>query len=139
MSTLPVPITYTKHKRIFRRNASITHRRTLNVLLTQARVTNLGLVLLSSFAFLSFLYNMNVYFSYPRDSLHANTAPLSILSTLSRPKSVQNLNHLIIVPGHSIWKGSNPDLRMNEDEWLLEPYQKGRGSVSAFVSHITRG
>lgn len=139
MSMLPAPISYAKHRRIFRRNGSVTQRRTLDVLLSQARVTNLGLVLLSSLAFLSFLYNINVYFSYPRGSWHPSAIPLSILSTLSRPRSIQGLNHLIVVPGHSIWKGSNPDLRMNEDEWILEPYQKDVGSVSAFVSHIARG
>lgn len=138
LSDLPAPVSYSKHRRIFRRNAPVTTHRTIDVLLARARVTNLGFIILSSFAVLSFLYNLHLHFSYyPPESWRA--PPLSITSTLSRPKSFRELNHLIIVPGHSIWKGSDPDLRLDEDEWLLEPYQKGGGRVSAFVSHIARG
>ncbi|KAG6821023.1 hypothetical protein H0H93_007913 [Arthromyces matolae] len=40
---------------------------------------------------------------------------------------------------HAIWKGIDPDLRLNEDQWILEPYQTGGGRVSAFFAHILRG
>jgi len=140
MSNLPAPVSYSKQRRVFTRiTLPVAHRWTLDVLLTRARVTNLGLIILSTFASLSFLYNLSFFFSYPQSPASWRAEPLSIISTLSRPKSFRDLDHLIIVPGHSIWKGSNADLRLHEDEWLLEPYQKGGGRVSAFVSHIVRG
>ena len=134
---LPTPVSLSKHRRVFRRTLPVSPRWTLDILLTQARVTNLGFILLSCFAILSFLYNLSHYFSHPQRPWH-NT-PINIVSTLSRSNTVQNLNHLIIVPGHSIWKGSNPYLMRNENEWMLEPYQKGGERVFAFINHISRG
>jgi hypothetical protein len=137
MSMLPAPVSFSKHRRIFRGNLPASPRRTFDILLTQARVTNLGLILLSCFAAVSFLYNLSHYLSHPQEPLR--NLPTSITSTLSRPNAIQNLTHLIVVPGHSIWKGSNPYLMRNEDEWMLEPYQKKGGRVFAFINHISRG
>lgn len=137
MSMLPAPVSFSKHRRTFRRNLPASPRRTFDILLTQARITNLGLILLSCFAAFSFLYNLSHYLSHPREPLHSS--PISIASTLSRPDAIQNLTHLIVVPGHSIWKGSNPYLMRIEDEWILEPYQKKGGRVYAFINHISRG
>lgn len=61
------------------------------------------------------------------------------IQRIVRPEYARNLNHLIVVPGHAIWKGSRPELRMDDNEWVLEPYQKGKGRVRAFFSHIVRG
>ncbi|CAA7259181.1 unnamed protein product [Cyclocybe aegerita] len=41
-----------------------------------------------------------------------------------------------MVPCHAIWKGS--DSWLNEDDWILESYQKGPGRVKAFYEHIAR-
>ncbi|KAJ8521192.1 hypothetical protein ONZ45_g2079 [Pleurotus djamor] len=49
------------------------------------------------------------------------------------------LKHLIIVPGHSIWRGASAADRLNEDDWILEPYQRGGGRVAAFYDHIAKG
>jgi len=49
------------------------------------------------------------------------------------------LHHLIIVPGHAIWKGSDPQKRTQDSEWILESYQKGGGRVQAFYDHIAAG
>lgn len=53
--------------------------------------------------------------------------------------SRKTLSHLIIVPGHAIWLGTDPNQRLSEDQWLLEPYQKGKGRLAAFFAHISRG
>ena len=34
--------------------------------------------------------------------------PHGILATISRPTAYEELDHLIMVPGHSIWKGTDP-------------------------------
>ena len=135
---LPTPVSSSKKRRVFLRN----HRdptSQLDILLTRARITNLGLIVLSSFTALSFLYNLSIYFSHRQDHWYTGKPPLSILSTLSRPAATQDLDHLIIVPGHAIWKGSKPYLMKNEDEWILESYQKGEGRIFAFIDHISRG
>lgn len=137
MSVLPTPVSLSKQRRVFRRNLPTAQRRTLDLLLTRSRVTNLGILILSLFAAISFLYNLSFYFSRPYRLW--NNLPIGINSTLSRPKFVHDLNHLIIVPGHSIWRGSDPNLKLDEDEWLLESYQKGGGRISAFVNHIAHG
>jgi len=137
MSVLPTPVSSSKQRRVFRRNFPGSQRHTLDILLIQARVTNLGLIILSCFAVVSFLYNLSFYFSHPQDPWDGSTS--GILSTLSRLPPVHELNHLIVVPGHSIWKGPDPHLIRNDDEWMLEPYQKGGGRVLAIINHISRG
>lgn len=138
MSILPGPASYSKQRRVFRRsNVPISQTRTLDILFSRARITNLGFLVLASFAFVSFIYNLYLYSSRIRGS--SAHSPHSILSTLSRPKGISDIDHLIIVPGHSIWTGSDPALKATEDQWLLEPYQEGGGRVAAFLSHIVRG
>jgi hypothetical protein len=131
---LPTPATVPRHSGL-RYNASVTRRRTLSVLFSRSRATNLSLLLLATFAVFSFLLNIRYYFSL---SL-AHTPPSSILSTFARQKGLEDLVHLIIVPGHAIWKGNNAEQIMDENEWILEPYQRGVGGVSAFYNHIVRG
>lgn len=112
-------------------------------------MTNLGLLLLASVAALSFLLNVVFYLSSggdhgrslkkppPKTSPHAK--PSSILSTIQRDPALSSLSHLIIVPGHAIWKGTDPARRLDEDDWVLEPYQHGGGRVDAFYDHIATG
>lgn len=61
--------------------------------------------------------------------------PLSIETTIERDKRYADLDHMIMVPGHAIWLGNDPGRIMNDEEWILEPMQKG-GSVKTFVKHI---
>ncbi len=135
---LPTPVSFAT-RRPFRRNGGTLHtrQRTIDVLRTRARVTNLAVLLLGSFACLSFIFNLSYYFSSP-GGLHA-VHPSSILSTIRRDRGLGNLDHLVIVPGHSIWHGMNAQSRLDEQEWVLEPYQKGTGRVEAFYQHIARG
>ncbi|KAL4244421.1 hypothetical protein ABKN59_010186 [Abortiporus biennis] len=115
------------------------YRSRIDILKSRARITNLGFLLLSSFAALSFLFNLSYYLSSPHNERTLLHHPHSILATIDRDRTLLGLNHLIIVPGHAIWKGSNPDKRLDDDEWILEPYQRGGGRVAAFVKHIETG
>lgn len=135
---LPTPVSFSK-RRTFRRNATAPRRKLIDVLLARARLTNLGVVLLGFVAALSLISNVRFWFFPPTYSRSAYGTPIGILATISRNKSLQNLDHLIIVPGHAIWKGADPELRSNEDEWVLEPYQRGGGRVTAFFGHILKG
>lgn len=141
---LPIPVSFSGSRRPYRTRSDSRSRPRLkfDVLLTRARVTNLGLLLLASFATLSFLVNLR-YFLFsshrrPHDSF-PTYAPYSILETLSRDKSLLGLDHLILVPGHAIWQGSSSEDILNENKWILESYQKGGGRVAAFVKHIETG
>ena len=60
-------------------------------------------------------------------------------STITRQETATRLEHLIIVPGHAVWKGGDPRSRLDDDQWILEPYQKSGGRVATFFAHIQRG
>ena len=45
------------------------------------------------------------------------------------------LSHLIIVPGHAIWRGVGTG--KEDSDWVLEPYQKNQGI--SFLNHIKAG
>ncbi|RIA93307.1 hypothetical protein C1645_690803 [Glomus cerebriforme] len=53
----------------------------------------------------------------------------NFLPNVSYPK----LKDLIIVTGHAIYLGEN------EENWILEDYQKGNGQVNTFIKHIKKG
>ncbi|KAL0956222.1 hypothetical protein HGRIS_002378 [Hohenbuehelia grisea] len=123
-------------------------RRILDILRTRSRVTNLGLFFLLAITCLSLLLNLSYYISASFSSLRLGSSlsydydhdiPGDILSTLAPSEELEALSHLVIVPGHSIWHGSDAASRLNEDDWVLEPYQKGGGRVAAFFEHITKG
>ena len=48
------------------------------------------------------------------------------------------LTHLVIVAGHAIWNGNDPNTVLNDSSWFLEDYQRG-GSVKTFLKHIETG
>ncbi|RDB24818.1 Uncharacterized protein C57A10.07 [Hypsizygus marmoreus] len=135
---LPSPVSFTK-RRLFHRNATPSHRKLnlLDVLLSRARVTNLGLLVLASLAVVSLLCNLFYLLPTSKDQYHGHSSGL--ISTIAHSASTHGLTHLIVVPGHAIWKGVDPELRLREDQWILEPYQRGVGRVSAFFAHILRG
>ncbi|OCF59101.1 cytoplasmic protein [Kwoniella mangroviensis CBS 10435] len=64
--------------------------------------------------------------------------PLSIETTIERDSRYNDLDHLIMVPGHAIWLGHDASKVNENDDWILEPMQKG-GSVRTYVKHIQRG
>ncbi|KAK0226181.1 hypothetical protein IW262DRAFT_1446919 [Armillaria fumosa] len=136
---LPTPVSFSR--RPFRRNGGSSldkpRRRILNSLLTRARVTNLAVLLLAVFSAISFLVNLSLYFS--ASSTLDESLPHSIVSTIARHRALANLNHLVIVPGHAIWKGADSASRSDVNDWVLEPYQREGNRVETFYQHITRG
>ena len=131
---LPTPATYYEKRGI----SSRAQRKTRDVLLARARVTNLGLLLLTSFCAFSFLFNLGFYLSSGSVvySWSQEIPPQSILVTIERDQKLKFLDHLVIVPGHAIWKGNDPSQALDENSWILEDYQKGGGRVTAFYNHI---
>ena len=134
---LPTPVTFYEKRGYHSRS----QRKTKDVLLARARVTNLGLILLMSFSAFSFLFNHGFYFSSGSTTFPVSQAvlPNSILATIERDRVLHSLDHLVIVPGHAVWTGSHPEHALDEDYWILESYQRGGGRVAAFYSHIQRG
>ncbi|KAG6886305.1 hypothetical protein C0993_006715 [Termitomyces sp. T159_Od127] len=134
---LPSPVTFAK-RGTYRRYTVSSARGSysFDLLFSRARVTNLGFLLLLLVAALSIVFNVHFLYS-ARHPEYVNFSAL--LSTITRDPSLRRLSHLIIVPGHAIWKGTNPELRLHEDQWVLEPYQMGGGRVSAFFAHILQG
>ncbi|KAJ6558499.1 hypothetical protein DFH09DRAFT_1163008 [Mycena vulgaris] len=124
---LPTPVstrlsTHRKH--------GFTLRRTS--LLNRSRATNLAVLGLAALTFISLMFNFRLYFSSD------GPAPLNPMLA-SLPELQHNLNHLIVVPGHAIWKGTNPDLRMRGDEWAFESYRRNQEStlLEVFFKHIS--
>ncbi|KAJ7928551.1 hypothetical protein B0H13DRAFT_1967825 [Mycena leptocephala] len=115
-----------------RRNG-FTLRRTW--LLNRSRATNLAVLGLAMLASISFLFNVHLYFSSVSPA--PLTPRLNMLASL--PNLHYTLNHLIVVPGHAIWKGTNPDLRMRADEWAFRSYQTNQESslLDVFFRHIS--
>lgn len=111
----------------------------------RSRVTNLAvLILLATLAF-SLLLNLRLWFhtsvaSVPSTSVALEAGdqrhPDSILSTISGRVYAKNL---IVVAGHAIWRGCLPERRLDDSDWILEEYQKGTRSITAFFSHIVKG
>ncbi|WVR04413.1 hypothetical protein IAU60_001415 [Kwoniella sp. DSM 27419] len=64
--------------------------------------------------------------------------PLSIETTIERDPRYGELDHLIMVPGHAIWLGHDAASARENDDWILEPMQKG-GSVRTYIKHIEKG
>jgi len=72
---------------------------------------------------------------------HNNTG---ILATIERDEALRALDHLVVVPGHAVWRGTRAEGKMDPGEWVMEAYQleggsSGKGRVAAFVEHINRG
>ncbi|GHJ84673.1 hypothetical protein NliqN6_1075 [Naganishia liquefaciens] len=64
--------------------------------------------------------------------------PLSIETTIERQDGLQELDHLVMVAAHAIWKGTDATLREHDDDWILQTIQRG-GSVKTFYKHVARG
>jgi hypothetical protein len=137
---LPAPVIFAKSKS-FQRNPIVPRCNALDVLLNRARPTNLVILFLLSVCCMSLLFSAFHIHSTTR-SHHfniTNCTSTGLSATITRDDSIRGLRHLIIVPGHAIWKGGDPQLRLEEDQWILEPFQKSTGSVATFFAHIQRG
>jgi len=118
------------------------------VLFTRSRLTNLGLIIFSSITAVSLLLNVFHYLdgTTPSDNSPGTDTLTYQLSdenddsqNVIRESWTESLDHLIIVPGHAVWKGVDPDKRTQDSEWILEPYQKGAGKTQVFWEHIATG
>jgi len=132
---LPPPAV-SKYQRRIHFKPTNPRRQLLDGLRKQSRLTNLGVVLLIGALSFSILLNLRYWISTPYHRLFLPLFSLD-LSTVERPTQRKHLTHLIIVPCHSIWTGT--DSWSEEKDWLLESYQKGSGRVEAFYEHISKG
>ncbi|GAA5821038.1 hypothetical protein JCM10212_006520, partial [Sporobolomyces blumeae] len=110
----------------------------------RARTTNLAVFLLASVALISLAFNLNHSVALrraSRDGLVLRSprldVPPSLLSTVA--PAYEELNHLVMVPGHAIWQGCDASLSTTDDDWVLQEFQKDGNHVSTYLRHIARG
>jgi len=127
---LPVPATFTKRKTLRQLRSNV-----FDVFLSRTRPINLVILLL---LFISLLFNTYIY-STVRIYHDKICISSGLFQTITREDTIRGLKHLIVVPGHAIWKGGDPQSRLDEDQWILEPYQKSGGRVATFFAHIQQG
>ncbi|KAB5595988.1 Cytoplasm protein [Ceratobasidium theobromae] len=108
-------------------------------LLSRSRVTNLGLILIGCILGLSLLSNLRYILLLSESKLRAPTIPPLIADTVSYNSSESQLDHLIVVAGHAIWKGVSPLEYEKDSEWVLDVAQAGHGNPRAFYAHIAKG
>lgn len=144
---LPSPVLARRHRTFHSHSHRSAFRNALDTLFTRSRLTNLGLVILCMITAASLLLNVFHYLktAQPGSSLGTDTLTYQLSDETDDSQNVmreswtESLDHLIIVPGHAIWKGVDPDKRTQDSEWILEPYQKGAGKTRVFWEHIATG
>ena len=145
---LPSPVLTRRHRNTHSHLRRSAARNLLNVLLTRSRITNLGFIILSSVTAVSLLLNFFHYLENTAssgNSLGTDTLTYQLSDenddsqNVIRESWTEALDHLIIVPGHAVWKGIDPEKRTQDSEWMLEPYQKGTGKTQVFWEHIAAG
>ena len=117
---------------------------------TRARLTNLAVVIILGILTVSVVLNVSYLTDYslsppsrsvlpilPDETLHERI-PESIEATIDRDPRYEDLDHLILVPGHALWIGTDPEKVEEDDQWILEAMQKG-GSVKTYIKHIREG
>lgn len=145
---LPSPVLTRRHRKTHSHLHRSAARNLLNVLLTRSRITNLGFIILFSVTAVSLLLNLFHYLENTASSgssLGTDTLTYQLSDenddsqNVIRESWTESLDHLIIVPGHAVWKGIDPEKRTQDSEWMLEPYQKGTGKTQVFWEHIAAG
>ncbi|KDE04318.1 hypothetical protein MVLG_05199 [Microbotryum lychnidis-dioicae p1A1 Lamole] len=109
-----------------------------NSLTKRSRITNFAVLLLALVSVFSILLNVRLYLDQQifRRPTPDTLVPLSLRATL--PTSRAPLKHLVMIPGHAIWLGSNASRASLDQDWILEPFQKN-GDVRAYLKHIAKG
>jgi hypothetical protein len=133
---LPPPAVSRYQRRIHFKPTNHRRWQLLDTLRRQSRLTNLGVVLLIGACSILILLNIRFWISTPYHRQFPSLYTLD-LRTVDRPTEREHLAHLILVPCHSIWTGTNS--WSEEKDWMLESYQKGPGRVKAFYAHISTG
>lgn len=57
--------------------------------------------------------------------------------TASSPSKLEHASHLVIVPGHGIWKGTGDGL--DDSDWYMSKFQQGPSISHTFLKHIQTG
>lgn len=143
---LPSPV-LSRRYRIYSHPHRSAYRNLLEILLTRSGLTNLGLIIISSITALSLLLNLVHYLDSSSSDKYFTTSTFrhqlfdenDNSQNVIRESWTQSLDHLVIVPGHAIWKGADPEQRTQDSEWILKPYQKGTGKTQVFWEHIAVG
>lgn len=144
---LPSPALSRPHRIYFHPHRS-AYRNLQDTLLTRSRLTNLGLIIISSIASLSLLLNLVHHLdNSPSSTDYSGSDTLRYRlfdehddsQIVIRESWTESLDHLIVVPGHAIWKGVDPEMRTQDSEWILKPYQRGTGKTEVFWEHISVG
>jgi len=131
---LPSPVLGRYHRKPLRSAWRPGHTR-LDSLTRRSRITNLGVFLLAGCFAISLFLNLR-FWAFHHSLYPSQQSSRLQFATIDRPNTRNELDHLIIVPCHSIWKGSNSWLE--DKDWILESYQQGVGRVNAFYEHIAR-
>ena len=131
---LPSPVLTRYHRKPLRPAGRPGHTR-LDSLTRRSRITNLGVFLLAGCFAISFFLNLR-FWAFHHSLYPSQQSSRLQFATIDRPNIRNELDHLIIVPCHSIWRGSNSWLE--DKDWILESYQQGVGRVNAFYEHIAR-
>lgn len=140
---LPSPV-LSRQYRIYSHSRRLTYKNLLEILLTRSRLTNLGLIIISSITSLSLLLNL-VHHLDNVDHPEQDALGYQLFDENDDSQNVirepwtESLDHLIVVPGHAIWKGVDPGKRTQDSEWILKSYQKGVGKTQVFWEHIAVG
>ncbi|KAI0344192.1 hypothetical protein BDW22DRAFT_1327305 [Trametopsis cervina] len=142
---LPTPVSFRSSSRY----TSTRHSRPLRaVLLSRARITNLGLALLAALAAVSVLLNLRLWFSSPPTSSYYASAPktppkLGSNNTLGYhvDEADARLQHLVLVPAHGIWTGTRAGDATDPDAWLMESFGRddAHARAAAYAEHVRRG
>jgi hypothetical protein len=123
--------------------ASPTRRKTIINRLDLFRSRNASTAAFACLTIFSLLLNVHYWLNAKGVPIEAPTSEHtqeSISNTLSRNVRLSHASHLIIVAGHGIWKGCDPQWRSDHEQWLLGPEAKDKSaSVRLYFSHIVRG
>lgn len=119
----------------------------MGILRTRSRLTNLAVGLLIFVLGVSLVANIRGFIgheSHPHFRWHAawdeladadildSGRPPSVETTIKRDARMGDVDHLILVPGHAVWLGSDATAAAEDDEWVLE----GMQSVKTYIKHI---
>lgn len=110
-------------------------------LLSRSRATNLAVVIFGCILGISLIANLRYALSLSHSAYtqRFDSVPVLIVDTITYNHSISDLDHLIIVAGHAIWKGGDPEDFKFDSEWVLDVAQRGRGNPEAFHAHIAKG
>ncbi|KAL7005848.1 hypothetical protein EMMF5_004584 [Cystobasidiomycetes sp. EMM_F5] len=120
-------------------------------LTARSRTTNLAVLLLLTILSVSLLYNVKFYLHEHPLKGERDRLPFSIRATMPLPQQntglvsgsggkassiPDDLNHMILVPGHSVWQGRLRSEADDSSQWILQKGQQN--SVKTFIRHIIK-